>query len=244
MQEHHRSHALTSNLSREADRGRPSIPTLAPQKLLTEFEKHVAAQHRLRAGPVTKASFSRAIGRTPPTLNSYLIGFNFPWPPVPQDRLVLLSEAESPYELLWVSQSLCDRLSFQADELLYRPIKEALQAGCRRVAESAQLAAELRADGSTVDHGDIPRLHLVAQDGRWLDVRAHVRYGRDSDTFYVQLELLGLPRDPTDEHAPVDVWNVKPGVRVYMTGVHDGESTVVRMDNIQTVLRRLREEQT
>jgi PAS domain S-box-containing protein len=220
--------------------GRPSRRTWSPQRLLDEYERHAAARHRSRSGPVTKESFCAAIGRTKPTLKHYLDGFGFLWPLVPSGRLVALAEASGGYELLWVSTSLCELLGYTAQDLLDKTWLEAFRPGEPPNGERLEMLQQLRR-GGCVDSIDIHDTHLTTSDGRWLDCHAHTRYGPESDTLYTQLEPLGEPHAPPIHE--VEILNVEPGVRWIMHPLRDGSSRVVRLDTREELLEMLERRQ-
>jgi len=140
--------------------------------------------------PLSKASFCQDIGRTKPTLKHYLIAWGFLWPLVPANRLVVLCEAGYPHEVLCVSRSVCDTLVYSRHELVFKPWLEAFRPGEPPMDEEdlEHLGRLRRGDAEAYD---MREAHLCSSDRRRLQVHAHVRYGRESDTFYVQLEPLG-----------------------------------------------------
>jgi hypothetical protein len=215
--------------------GRPPSRQISPQRLLSEFETHATAQHRLRK-PTSKLSFCDAIGKSKPTLANYQRGYNFPWPLVPANRLVVLCEDLYPHELLWVSRSLAQALRYESAEMLLgKSWLEAFRPGEQPSSEILECLEQLRRGRAVAYEAGS---HLVSSDGRWLDVHGHVRWGSESQAFYVAMEPLG------DLHAPpgeqTEVLNVVPGVRWIMHPVRDGDSHVVRLDSLQTLLEVLK----
>jgi len=191
--------------------------------------------HRTTRRPATKESFCAAIGRTKPTLKAYLEAYGFGWPLIPPGRLVVLSEAEPPCELLWVSASLCSALLYAPEDLLDKAWMLALRPSAPLNPERSELLQQLRR--GCVEAVDLRDTHYEASDGRRLPAHAHCRYGPESDTFYTVIEPLGELRAPPGQDP--DVLNVQPGVRWIMVPVRDGASRLVHLNTREDLLEWL-----